>query len=273
MAELRERKRCAGVAEEAVSMKKQRLDEAEERLEDTAAVLAERYKWEQRFDALARLAREAGARHEDILAVRHQPWRAAEAMLEGDAAAERPAAAPEQHNGAVTAAAAEQLAAAATVADQIAVQQVVAQQVAAPLVAAAEQAAVEPRAASLAEIRSVELMAWQRLHLTPECRMQAVAKVLALAASQRAADELTEQVREQREQRRRKKVQRRIALRLAVDNPTDLFSVHCDLMDSCNGWDSDEMEEIYCIKLSGEMDAICHMADIYRTRATQATAA
>ena len=165
------------------------------------------------------------------------------------------------------------MAAAATAADQIAVQQVVAQQVAAPLVAAAEQAAVEPRAASLAEIRSVELMAWQRLHLTPECRMQAVAKVLALAASQRAADELTEQVREQREQRRRKKVQRRIALRLAVDNPTDLFSVHCDLLDSCNGWDSDEMEEIYCIKLSGEMDAVCHMADIYRTRATQATAA
>ena len=64
MAELRELKRCAGVAEEAVSMKK-RLDEAEERLEDTAAVLAERDKREQRFDALARLAREAGARHED----------------------------------------------------------------------------------------------------------------------------------------------------------------------------------------------------------------
>ena len=35
MAELRELKRCAGVAEEAVSMKKLRLDEAEERLEDT----------------------------------------------------------------------------------------------------------------------------------------------------------------------------------------------------------------------------------------------
>ena len=65
MAELRELKRCAGVAEEAVSMKKLRLDEAEERLEDTAAELAERDKWEQRFDALARLVREAGARHED----------------------------------------------------------------------------------------------------------------------------------------------------------------------------------------------------------------
>ena len=99
-------------------------------------------------------------------------------------------AAEEQHNGAVTAAAVERLAAAATAADRIA-----AQQVAAPSMAAAKQAAVEQRSASLAEIRSDELMAWDRSQFTPECKMQAVAQAMELAATQRAADELAEEVR------------------------------------------------------------------------------
>ena len=73
MAELRSLKRRAGVAEEALRIKKERLDEARQEYEEehtTFTVFSKQLDemWEQRFDALARLARDAGVRHEDIKA-------------------------------------------------------------------------------------------------------------------------------------------------------------------------------------------------------------
>ena len=82
MSELRSLKRRAGIAEEEVRIKMERLDEAEQEYEEehrTFTIFSKHLeeKWEQRFDVLARLARDAGVRPEDIEAVRLQPWRAA----------------------------------------------------------------------------------------------------------------------------------------------------------------------------------------------------
>eukprot|EP00966_Prymnesium_polylepis_P197070 4566638-Prymnesium_polylepis.1 len=73
MAELRPLKRRAGIAEETVRIKKERLDEAEQEYKEehqTFTIFSKRLeeKWEQRFDVLARLARDAGVRSEDIKA-------------------------------------------------------------------------------------------------------------------------------------------------------------------------------------------------------------
>ena len=78
MAELRQLKRRAAIAEETVRIKKERLDEAEQEYEEehqTFTICSKRLeeKWEQRFDMLARMARDAGVRSEDIEAVRLQP--------------------------------------------------------------------------------------------------------------------------------------------------------------------------------------------------------
>jgi hypothetical protein len=79
MSEVRSLKRRASIAEETVRIKKERIDEAEQEYEEEhrtftnfSQQLAE--KWEQRFDALAQLARDAGVRHEDIEALRTKPW-------------------------------------------------------------------------------------------------------------------------------------------------------------------------------------------------------
>ena len=85
--EVRVLKRRAGIAEETVRFKKERLDDAEQEYEDehrTFTCFSKQLeeKWEQRFDALVRLALAAGVRNEDIAAVRQRPWRAAESVLE-----------------------------------------------------------------------------------------------------------------------------------------------------------------------------------------------
>ena len=92
MAELRSLKRRAGVAEEALRIKKEWLDEAEQEHEEEYSTLTYfskqlEEKWEQRFDALARLAQDAGVRHEDVEAVRMQPWQAAAHMEQAMASA------------------------------------------------------------------------------------------------------------------------------------------------------------------------------------------
>ena len=104
MAELRDLKRRAGVAEETVRIKKERLDEAEQRRDEaeqrrdeaeqeyeeehrTFTVFSKQLeeKWEQRFDALARLGRDAGVRVEDIQAARKQPWKGGDAAEQATA--------------------------------------------------------------------------------------------------------------------------------------------------------------------------------------------
>ena len=74
-------KRRLGIAEEAVRIKKERLDAAEQEYDEehrAFTVFSQRReeKWEQRFDALAALARAAGVRSEDIETARKQQWRA-----------------------------------------------------------------------------------------------------------------------------------------------------------------------------------------------------
>ena len=74
-------KRQLGVAEETVRIKKERLEEAEEAHDEdhrTFTTFSTRLqeKWEQRFDALAALAADAGVPTEDIAAIRLQPWQA-----------------------------------------------------------------------------------------------------------------------------------------------------------------------------------------------------
>jgi uncharacterized OsmC-like protein len=75
MTELRALKRRVGVAEETVRIKKERLEEAEQEYDEehrTFTVFSQQLeeKWEQRFDALSRLACDAGVRCEDIDSVR-----------------------------------------------------------------------------------------------------------------------------------------------------------------------------------------------------------
>ena len=84
-------KRRAGIAEETVRFKKERLDDAEQEYEDehrTFTCFSKQLeeKWEQRFDALVRLALAAGVRNEDMAAVRQRPCRAVESVLESDGA-------------------------------------------------------------------------------------------------------------------------------------------------------------------------------------------
>ena len=91
-------KRRLGIAEETVRIKKERLDDAEQEYEEehrSFTVFTQRLaeKWEQRFESLAHLARDAGVRQEDIAAVRSQPWRESAAMPKHQAsAAQREAA-------------------------------------------------------------------------------------------------------------------------------------------------------------------------------------
>ena len=109
MTELRCLKRRAGIAEETVRIKKERLDEAEQEYEEehqTFTIFSKRLeeKWEQRFDVLARLARDVGVRSEDIEAVRLQPLRAAaqeQHTAEREAAAEQEAAAAAEKEAAL----------------------------------------------------------------------------------------------------------------------------------------------------------------------------
>ena len=94
--EVRVLKRRAGIAEETVRFKKERLDDAEQEYEDehrTVTCFSKQLeeKWEQRFDALVRLALAAGVRNEDMAAVRQRPCRAVESVLESDGAVERAA--------------------------------------------------------------------------------------------------------------------------------------------------------------------------------------
>lgn len=73
----RSMKRRLGVAEETVRVKRERLEEAEQEYEEehrTFTLFSKRLeeKWEQRFDALAALARDAGVQNEEIGAIRKQ---------------------------------------------------------------------------------------------------------------------------------------------------------------------------------------------------------
>ena len=118
MSELRVLKRRAGIAEEVARIKKERLDEAEQFYEEEhrtfMSFLQRREEvWEQRFELLARMASAAGVQHEDIDALRKQPWQDAAAIpeLERVAAVEQ-AAASERAAAAEQAAAAERSAAA-----------------------------------------------------------------------------------------------------------------------------------------------------------------
>ena len=109
--ELRLLKRRAGVAEETLRIKRERLDDAEKEYEEehrTFTVFSKQLeqKWEQRYDALARLVRDAGVPDEDIEAVRKQPLRDAAAT------SARAKTAAEQRAAEVTPAAAHQVAAA-----------------------------------------------------------------------------------------------------------------------------------------------------------------
>ena len=82
--EVRGMKRRLGIAEEALRIKKERLEDAVQEYDEehkTFTIFSKRLeeKWEQRFDAVAALARASGVRSEDIEAARKQEWRAANA--------------------------------------------------------------------------------------------------------------------------------------------------------------------------------------------------
>ena len=82
--EARGMKRRLGIAEEALRIKKERLEDAVQEYDEehkTFIIFSKRLeeKWEQRFDAVAALARASGVRSEDIEAARKQEWRAANA--------------------------------------------------------------------------------------------------------------------------------------------------------------------------------------------------
>ena len=82
--EVRGMKRRLGIAEEALRIKKERLEDAVQEYDEehkTFTMFSKRLeeKWEQRFDAVAALARAAGVRSEDIEAARMQEWRASSA--------------------------------------------------------------------------------------------------------------------------------------------------------------------------------------------------
>ena len=82
--EVRRMKRRLGIAEEALRIKKERLEDAVQEYDEehkTFTIFSKRLeeKWEQRFDAVAALARASGVRSEDIEAARKQEWRAANA--------------------------------------------------------------------------------------------------------------------------------------------------------------------------------------------------
>ena len=69
--EFRSLKRRAGVAEETLRIKKELLNDAEQEYEEehrSFTIFSQRLeeKWEQRFDALARLAQDAGVRHKEL---------------------------------------------------------------------------------------------------------------------------------------------------------------------------------------------------------------
>ena len=82
--EVRRMKRRLGIAEEALRIKKERLEDAVQEYDEehkTFTIFSKRLeeKWEQRFDAVAALARASGVRSEDIEAARKRAWRAANA--------------------------------------------------------------------------------------------------------------------------------------------------------------------------------------------------
>ena len=82
--EVRRMKRRLGIAEEALRIKKERLEDAVQEYDEehkTFTIFSKRLeeKWEQRFDAVSALARASGVRSEDIEAARKQEWRAANA--------------------------------------------------------------------------------------------------------------------------------------------------------------------------------------------------
>jgi len=83
--EVRGMKRKLGVAQETVRVKSERLKEAEQGRDEAEELYQEEHrsfavskrdeeKWEQRFNALAAMARAAGVRSEEIEAVRKQPF-------------------------------------------------------------------------------------------------------------------------------------------------------------------------------------------------------
>ena len=81
---IRGMKRRLGIAEEALRIKKERLEDAVQEYDEehkTFTIFSKRLeeKWEQRFDAVSALARASGVRSEDIEAARKQEWRAANA--------------------------------------------------------------------------------------------------------------------------------------------------------------------------------------------------
>ena len=108
-AEVSSLKRRVFFAEEGVRIKKERLDEATQEYEEehtTFTIFSKQLeqKWEQRFDALARLAQDAGVRREDVEVIRLQPWQMP--LDQETTTAERDAAA-EQEAGATREAAVE----------------------------------------------------------------------------------------------------------------------------------------------------------------------
>ena len=167
MAELRSLKRRTGIAEETVRIKKERLDEAEQEYEEehqTFTIFSKRLeeKWEQRFDVLARMARDAGVRSEDIEAVRLQPWRAAPqeqhtAAAEREAAVEREAEKEAALQQAATRAEAEKEAALQQAAAKLAATEAAAARAADE--AAAKLAATEAAAARAADEAAAKLAA------------------------------------------------------------------------------------------------------------------
>ena len=77
--DMRRLKRQLGIAEESTRIKKERLEEGERFYDEehsTFTSFSKRLeeKWEQRFDALAALARDAGVLEESIEEVRQREW-------------------------------------------------------------------------------------------------------------------------------------------------------------------------------------------------------
>ena len=79
MSETRTLRRRLGIANETVRIKKERVEEVEQEYEEehrTFTTFSQKLeeKWEQRFNALAVLARSAGVLNEDVEAARTQAW-------------------------------------------------------------------------------------------------------------------------------------------------------------------------------------------------------
>ena len=191
MAELRSLKRRAGVAEEALRIKKERLNDAEQEYQEehrTFTVFSQRLqeKWEQRFETLAQLARDAGVQQEDIEAVRKQPPQEVAAVQDRAAAEQEAAATSERAAAAERVAATEQRAVAAEQRAVAAEQRAAAAEQRA---AAAEQSEVQLAAAQAATARAAEAAAARAADEAAWADRQATLQQVALKAAELAEAE------------------------------------------------------------------------------------